>query len=59
MCAMREVNPSSILCFLDVLEAVRPKVFEGRKGNGDGLITHVKESLEEIQNVLDKSLRGK
>lgn len=56
---MREVNPSSILCFLDVLEAVRLKVFERRKGNGDGLIPHVKESLEEIQNVLDKSLRGK
>lgn len=56
---MREVNPSSSLCFLDVLEAVRLKVFERRKGNGDGLIPHVKESLEEIQNVLDKSLRGK
>lgn len=32
--------------FIDALETMRVKVFEGRKGNGDGWMPHIRQALE-------------
>lgn len=45
---MREINPH-LLFFLS-LEIMRVKIFEGRKGSGDGLMPQVKQSLEKSRS---------
>lgn len=42
----------ALICsfFIDALETMKVKVFEGRAVSGDGLVPRVKQAPEEIQN---------